>query len=199
MRKARNLIGMPVIVDHRRIGRIVRIDLTDDWSFLSGIWVDAGLRGTRFIATENLCTLGEIAVIADNVGKRKRMGGNESLHRAIGTDGQRLGVISGMEIDELSFHVEALELSFGLWDDLIRGRKRIEQFHLNRTTGDVLIAAETKKEADKDEEWNDEGLDYRRAHRRLGSGHVRHHELADCTTDEHTNEKDRSLDFFQGQ
>lgn len=200
MRKTRNLIGMPVVVNSRRIGRVVQAQLSEDLSSLAGIWIDAGIRGTRFIPSDSLAMVGHIAIMADDTGKRGQMKREQLFRRAVCTDGRRLGAITGAEIDELSFRVEALEVSRGVWDDLLRGRMLTRRFILNRENGDVLIdVSETEKEGDHHEERNDEGPDHRRADRRLRSGHVRRDELADGKEDEPADEEDRSLAFNQSR
>lgn len=194
MRKLRALIGLPVVVNNHRIGRVVQAELSTDLTQLLGVWIDAGLLGTRFIPADSLGMLGQVAVMADDCGKRKRCKTSPLFRRAVGTDGSRIGAITGAEIDELSFRVEALELSCGLWDDLLSGRMRISRFTLNRETGDVIVdAAENEKEEDDHEERYDEGPDYRRSDRRFGSHDVRHHELAVRQRAESADEKDRSL------
>lgn len=198
MRKVRALIGQPVVVNHRRIGRVVQVELNSELTELTGLWVDEGILGTRFIPSESLAMLGKVAVMADERGKRKRCKSPALFRRAVGTDGSRLGAITGAEIDELSFRVNALELSFGLWEDLLIGRRAIRQFTLNRETGDVLIdTAESEKEEDHHEKRNDQGTDHRRGDRRLGGDDVRRHELAVCPADEPADEKDRPVDRQQ--
>lgn len=194
MRKLRALIGLPVVVNNRRFGRVVQVELSEDLTRMNGIWMDAGLKGTRFIPAESLCMLGKVAVMADDPGKRLRCRTPPLFLRAVGTDGSRTGAITGAEIDELSFRVESLELSCGLWDDLLNGRMRISRFTLNRETGDVIVdSAETEKEEDGYEERYDEGPDYRSGHRRLGSNDVRHHELAVRPGHEPADEENRPV------
>lgn len=194
MRKLRVLIGMPVVVNNRRIGRVIQAELSADLRQLDGLWIDAGLRGTRFLSSDSLGMLGKVAVMADDMGKRRRCKSISLFRRAVSTDGRRLGAITGAEIDELSFNVEALELSCGLWDDLLYGRARIRNFTLNRENGDVIIdVAETEKEETSDEERYDEGPDHWRADRRFCGDDVRRDELAKRQEDESAGQKDRSL------
>ena len=70
MRKIRALIGMPVVVGNRRVGRVIQAELSEDLTRLDGLWMDAGLRGTRFIPSEQLEMLGRVAVMADDMGRR---------------------------------------------------------------------------------------------------------------------------------
>ena len=199
MRKIRNLIGTPVVVNGKRAGRVIQAELSDDLTCLKGIWFDAGLRGTRFIPAESLAMLGKVAVMADDMGRRMRMRSGPLFRRAIGTDGRRLGAVTGAEIDELCFRVEALELSRGIWDDLLCGRMRFEQFTISREDGNVLIdAAETEKEVSNNEERHDEGPDRRRADRRFRCSDVRCDELADGEEDESADEENRPLALRKG-
>lgn len=194
MRKIRVLIGMPVVVNNRRVGRVVQAELSEDLRQLDGLWIDAGLRGTRYLPSDNLEMLGQVAVMADDVGRRKRCRSAPLFRRAVGTDGRRLGAVTGAEIDELSFRVEALELSCGLWDDLLYGRARIRKFTLNRENGSVVIdLTETEKEETNNEERHDEGADYRRADRRFRGDDVRRDELAGRQANEPAGQEDRSL------
>ena len=128
MRKIRNLIGMPVICRRQKIGRLVQAELSPDLKQLEGIWVDRGLRGTRYIPAEHVGTIGQVAILADNRGKRRRCNSSGLLFRAVTTDGLRIGAVVGAEIDELSFLVGALEVTLGLWDDLYAGRLRVERY-----------------------------------------------------------------------
>lgn len=156
MRKVRAMIGMPVICLNRKIGRMVQAEITEDMKQLSGIWVDAGLRGTRYIPSESLEMLGQVAIMADDCGKRKHLTSTRIFHRAVSTDGQRLGAITGAEVNELSFAVESLELSAGIWDDLFSSRQRIQRYTVNRENGEVIVEqAEEEVEDESDEERND--------------------------------------------
>ena len=149
MRKLRNLIGLPVVVGGKKIGRLVQAELLDDLSELSGIWVDSALLGTRRIPAENLEMIGRKAVIADSKGMRRRCKAAFPIYRAVSTDGRRLGAITGAEIDEISFLVQALELSSGVWDDLYLGRRRIDSYRVNQPEQEVIVqdsADESSKE-----------------------------------------------------
>lgn len=139
MRKIRALIGLPVIVNDHRIGRVIQAELSDDLTELTGLWIASGFMGTRFIPADSIGMIGEVSVIADDPGRRKRCKTSALFYRAVGTDGSRLGAITGAEINELSFRIEALEISCGLWDDLFTGRRCIRCFTLNQETGNVVI------------------------------------------------------------
>ena len=196
MRTIRGLIGMPVVCRSRRLGRLIQAELEDDLSRLRGIWVGAGLRGARWIPAERLEMLGQVAVLSDDCGARRRMRFCPLLRRATAIDGTRLGAVTGAEIDEISFAVTALELSRGLWDDLMSHRQRVERFTVNRETGEILIdPAELEKEGWTDEGRHDQGPDRRDADRLSGGDHVRRDELADRAQVEPGGEEVRQLDL----
>lgn len=156
MKKVRSMIGMPVICRRDKIGRMIQAELAKDLKQMNGIWIDGGLRGTRYISAENLEMLGEIAIITDSRGIRRKFSPSPIFHRAISTDGRRLGAITGAEINELSFIVESLELSNGLWDDLFNRRGRVIHYTVNSKTGDVIIDdPENEREDTLHEERND--------------------------------------------
>lgn len=196
MKKLRGLIGMPVVCRGRRIGRLLRGELSGDMTRLQGIWVGAGLRGTRYIPSEELQLVGQVAVLADGRGERRRMTCKSLFRRAVSTEGTRLGAVTGAEIDELSFAVTALELSRGPWDDLMEGRLRVTRYTAARENGEVVVdPADTAKEGWIDEGWHGQGADHRDADRLGGGDGVRHHELADRAELEPEGQNDRELDL----
>lgn len=138
MRKIRSLTGMPVICKQKKIGRLMQAELSEDMLRLEGIWIDAGLMGTRFIPAEQLCLIGDVAVLADGSGQRKRCSAKKLMKRAVSTDGQRIGAIVGAQVDEISFLVRCLELSRGFWEDLLGGRKQIDCYQVH--DGAVIIS-----------------------------------------------------------
>ena len=185
MRGIRSLIGLPVVVSGKKIGRVVQPELSDDLTRAEGIWVDAGLCGTRFIESDRIRLIGDVAITADDAGKRKSLQSRALFRRAIGTDGCRLGAITGAEIDPLSFRIEALELSLGLWNDLLSGRERVSLFTVDRQSGNVIVERSLPERRNAvNEEWNGERIDHGRADRRFRCGGLRDHELADGEADE---------------
>ena len=148
MRDIRALIGLPVIVKGKRVGRVVQTELSGDLKELTGLWTSSGFFGTRFISADCLSVLGRVSVIADHQGLRKRCRPLSVFRRAVGSDGSRLGAVTSAQVDELSFRIETLELSRGLWDDLTVGRRQIRRFSVNQETGNVIIdVSEMEKEA----------------------------------------------------
>ena len=138
MKSIRALIDMPVICTGRKAGRVVQVRLSEDLRRMDGLWIDAGLSGTRFVPTEHICRLGDAAVLTDFPGRRLRCGLQPLFLRAVSSDGVRLGAISGAEIDEITFCVESLELSRGYLSDFLEGRVRVRSFTVS-PQGDAVI------------------------------------------------------------
>lgn len=196
MKKVRSMIGMPVICRREKVGRMIQADLAKDLKQMNGIWIDGGLRGTRYISAENLEMLGDIAIMADTQGSRGKLSPSPVFFRAISTDGRRLGAITGAEINELSFIVESLELSNGVWDDLFNRRVRVTHYTVNIKTGDVIIDdGENEKEDTLHEERNDQGADHRNVDRRFSSYDLRRNELEDRKRLEYESPENWSMDF----
>ena len=198
MRRLRALTGMPVVLGGRRVGRVILGELSEDLTRLDGVWISAGLKGARYIPSESLEMLGRVAVVTDGIGQRRRMTAKPLLIRAVSTDGRRLGAITGAEIDEISFAVNALELSAGVWDDLAHGRRRVTRYTVNRESGEVVIDTAGNEEARTDEERHDEGIDHGHADRRIGGDDIRRDELADGEAVEPQGEADGQLDLRPG-
>ena len=150
MRKIRNLIGMPVSCRRQKIGRLVQAELSPDLKQLEGIWVDRGLRGTRYIPAEHVGTIGEVAVLADSFGRRRRCSAAPLIYRAVSTDGERIGAVVGAEIDEISFLVGALEVTRGFWDDFYSGRLRVEGYRVKPERSEVIVVDSTQDEEKED-------------------------------------------------
>lgn len=195
MRKISAMIGMPVVCRSRKIGIMIQADISEDLKRLTGIWVDSGLRGTRYISAEDLELLGIHSIISDSCGRRKHLTSSPMFHRAVSTDGRRMGAVTGAEIDEISLSVESLELSTGMLDDLVNGRLRIQSFTVNRETGEVVIDITGQKKEDAYyEKRNGKRPDHRNDHRRFSRDTVRHNELADRKEVEPESTPNRQLD-----
>lgn len=139
MKNIRSLIDMPVLFRGKKVGRVAQVCLSADLKRMDGLWVDAGLSGTRFIPAEHICRLGEAAILADSPGRRKRCGQTPLFLRALSPEGVRLGAVSGAEIDGITFRVEALELSRSYPDDLLHGRVRVRSFTVSPQEEAVII------------------------------------------------------------
>ena len=67
MKNLRLLVGMPVICEGRKLGRVVQAQVSGELTRMTGLFVDAGLKGTRFIPAEDVNVLGDVAVTTISV------------------------------------------------------------------------------------------------------------------------------------
>ena len=115
---------------------------------MTGLFVDAGLRGTRFIPAEDVSMLGEVAVLVDSNGRRGERADCGYPRRALDPDGRRLGAICGADVDETSLSVETLELSMGWLEDVLSGRRRVKRFTVNQPGGEVVVIEMDEEETE---------------------------------------------------
>ena len=139
MKDVRNLIGLPVICEGRRIGRAASVELSGDLTQMRGVVVDCGLRGSRFIAAGTGLILGDVSIIARQIDRRAPVQ-MPLRRRALSTDGALRGAIIGALIDDESGKVGALLLSLGYVDDLLGGRRWIRQYTVSKENGDVIFS-----------------------------------------------------------
>ena len=139
MTNMRSLRGMSVVWNGRSAGRVLQICLSDDLRRLEGIWVDAGLKGVRFVDSEHICVIGKRALIVDDPGERVRIKPCPLFLRAVSTAGVRLGAVKDAEIDEVSLTIASLILSLGYFEDLSRGEVRVTDFVCDCANHRVVI------------------------------------------------------------
>lgn len=138
---------MPVILEGKRIGRAIDVALCEDLRKMTGVYINCGLRGSRFIPAGQVKLLGEVAILLSGAGKRSGADrGVKLLRRAFSIDGRPLGAITSALLDEQTGQVRALELSKGYLDDLIYGRQWVRQYTVNRESGEVLLGAAAEME-----------------------------------------------------
>ena len=139
MKTLRAIGGLPVICEGTRVGRVLSVQLTPDMRRLSGLHVDLGLRGRRFLPEDKVRVLGDVAVLAEDGFAPEKRGGPALLPaRALPPAGARLGCITGAWLDERTHEVAALELSGGYWEDLFSGRTAVRFYHVRRGGGIVI-------------------------------------------------------------
>jgi len=140
---------MPVLRDGKQLGRVTQFLLDDHLTEMQGVWLDCGIRGIRFLRSNEIDLLGEIAVLAHREGKRARCDEKPFLRRALSGDGSRAGAITDALIDERTRHICALELSRGYIDDLLDGRRRVWHYQA-LLSGDVVVEAAGESEGGMD-------------------------------------------------
>jgi uncharacterized protein YrrD len=122
MTSLRKLIGLPVVLDGRNAGHILRAVLTRDGKKLRGLILRGGMRGPRWLSREQILLIGKVSVIGSGQPRKVPKDAEYKLFRVSDADGTRLGVVSDAILHEETLEVVALEISSGPVDDLVDGR-----------------------------------------------------------------------------
>lgn len=168
MKGVKAFVGMPVIFAGKRIGHVACLTLDDGLDRITGLRIARGVRGNRFIPASAVSLLGDVAVLVTEEGRRPNGEKGLALRRALATNGQILGAITGALVDEGTLLVTALELSSGWWDDMARGRRYVHGWIAGRD-GNVVVECDEER-GSKYEGRNLSGDRHRRADRRDGGG-----------------------------
>ncbi len=124
------MTGLPVILNGRSIGSVMRGVLAEDGRSLRGIVVRGGLRGARWVPREQIELVGKISVIANGKASRVPRDAGYRLFRVSDGEGLRLGIVTDVLLHEETLRVAALEISCGPLDDLIDGRWYATAYHV---------------------------------------------------------------------
>jgi uncharacterized protein YrrD len=146
----KKMMGLPVILNGKSAGSVLRGVLTEDGRSLRGIVIRGGLRGARWLPRDQITLVGKISIIADGRPKRVPRDAAYRLFRVTDADGTRLGIVTDALLQEETMRVIALEISGGPVDDLIDGRWYATSFHVqpNGETGHVTVSC-AREEAEK--------------------------------------------------
>ena len=143
MTSIRALLGLPVVLRGKRIGRVVDASLDQALRKLQGLYADCGLRGSRLIPAAQIRLLGEVCVLADGEGNRERPEAAK-LRKVLRADGALYGAVTGALVCERGMNVEALEISRGFFEDFLYGREWLYRYAVLERGGDVLLMADSE-------------------------------------------------------
>ena len=137
----KKMIGLPVIVNGKAAGSVMRGVLAPDGRSLRGIVIRGGLRGARWLPREQISLVGRMSVIAEGKPRRIPRDAAYRLFRVSDPEGARLGVVTDALLNEETLRVAALEISGGPVDDLIDGRWYATAYHVqpNGSVGHVTV------------------------------------------------------------
>lgn len=132
----KKMIGLPVIVDGKTAGSVMRGVLAEDGRSLRGIVTRGGLTGAKWLPREQITLVGRLSVIGTGRLRRLPKEAGYRLFRVSDPEGGRLGVVTDALFNEETLRVAALEISAGPVDDLTDGRWYATAFYV-RPHGDV--------------------------------------------------------------
>lgn len=141
------MMGLPIILDGKAAGSVVRGVLAMDGRSLRGIVMRGGLRGTKWLPREQITLVGNLSVIAHGKPRRLPRDAGYRLFRVTNAEGARLGIVTDALLKEDTLRVAALEISAGPLDDLITGRWFATAFTVQPAgeTGHVTVPPEREE------------------------------------------------------
>ncbi|MBR5108856.1 MAG: hypothetical protein IK099_01575 [Clostridia bacterium] len=139
----KKMIGLPVVINGRQRGNVLRGVLSEDGKALRGLVMRGGLRGARWLPREQITLVGQISVIARGKAGRVPKDAGYHLFRVTDPDGTRIGIVTDALFNEETLRVSALEISSGPLDDLIDGRWYATAYHVQSmgSVGHVTVPA----------------------------------------------------------
>ena len=147
------VLGLPVILRGRMVGRVERAVVTADGRSLRGLAIRRGLGGAKWVETRSIAVLGEVSVIVDGEPTRLPHEADFSLRMVKDTAGMTLGWVTDVLLNPETFHVTGLELTLGLMEELLGGRLIARSWTVVPGTNQVLVPCgcvlETARQSDE--------------------------------------------------
>ena len=126
----KKMMGLPVILNGKAVGSVLRGVLAEDGRSLRGIVFRGGLRGQKWLPRDQIALVGRVSVIAAGSAQRVPRNADYHLFRVADAEGTRLGVVTDALLHEETLRVAALEISAGPLDDLTDGRWYATAYHV---------------------------------------------------------------------
>ena len=133
------VLGLPVILRGRMVGRVERAVVTADGRSLRGLMIRRGLGGARWVDARQIVVLGEVSVVIGDVPARLPRGADFSLRTVKDTGGMTLGWVTDVLLNPSTHRVTGLELSLGFVEELLGGRLIARSWTVVPGTGQVLV------------------------------------------------------------
>lgn len=145
MTRMNRLIGLPVLFEGKRVGRVSAASLSPCGTRLEGLFVQSGLAGAKWVPGEQIRVLGEVSVVIGSTPQKRSQGKLFIPGKVSDTSGMRLGSVTDARLDSRTLSVDALEITFGPIDDLLQGRRWVQSFTVQPGSGDVVIPCTPKE------------------------------------------------------
>ena len=133
------VLGLPVILRGRMIGRVERAVVTADGRGLRGLAIRRGLGGAKWVEARSIAVLGEVSVIIDREPSRLPREADFYLRMVKDTAGMTLGWVTDVFLNPETLHLTGLELTLGLMEELLGGRLIARSWTVVPGTNQVLV------------------------------------------------------------
>jgi len=153
LKRRDEIIGLPAInkEDGKKLGYVKDIIVKTGKKRITGVLVESEgfLKRLFFIPLDKICVFGDVAVIVNinsssvqNIKKNNK--GYEHASSPIGVqvmtkDGNEIGVISNIILDESDGSIQGYEVSQGFFDDLFKGRMHFREITSMELSKDIAI------------------------------------------------------------
>ena len=134
-----SVLGLPVILRGRMIGRVERAVITADGRALRGLLIRRGLGGAKWIGSDQILVVGEVSVIIDGEPARVPHDADFELGTVKDTGGMALGWVTDVFLNPATCRVTGLELTLGLMEELMGGRLIARSWTVVLGTRQVLV------------------------------------------------------------
>ena len=134
-----SVLGLPVILRGRMVGRVERAVVTADGRSLRGLTVRRGLGGAKWVSGDHILVLGEVSVIVDSDPTRLPHDADFDLGTVKDTGGMALGRVTDVFVNPVTYRVTGLELTLGLVEELLGGRLIARSWTVTPGTDEVLV------------------------------------------------------------
>lgn len=144
----KKMIGLPVILDGKASGSVLRGVLERDGRTLRGVVIRSGLTGARWLPKGSIDLLGQFSLIGRGKPEKVPKDASYRLFRVTDPEGDRIGIVTDVLLNEKTLRVAALEISSGPLDDLIDGRWYAASFYVRPAgeTGHVTLVRPREEE-----------------------------------------------------
>lgn len=144
------ILGLPAVCGERVVGHVERAVPDEEGRHLQGLIIRRGLGSAKWADRSAIKVLGDVSVILQSRPGRIPRGCDASLSAVKDEGGLTLGRVTDLWISPETLDITALEVTLGLMEDLLCGRRRISRWAVQTTEEgtQVLIPRDEWKEAE---------------------------------------------------
>lgn len=140
MTRMNRLVGLPIVQGGTRIGVVDAVSPTRCGRHLAGVHMQGRALRAGFIPADVIRVLGANAILVEDAPLKRTP--RFALRRVRDTSGLKLGQVTDALVDENDLSIQAVEISFGPLDDLLRGRSWVRSYTVDPESGDVIVSCD---------------------------------------------------------
>ena len=122
------ILGLPAVCGARVVGRVERAVPDETGRHVEGFIIRRGLGGAKFVRRSAVQVLGDVSLILREKPGRVPRGSEIALRTVKDEGGLTLGRVTDWWISREALDITALEVTLGLTEDLLSGRRTVHQW-----------------------------------------------------------------------